>query len=328
MSRRLPKKVQNLLDKGKESALLAVDIYNKPKTAFRSDGFIVLMCIAWVSLLHAIFEKQKEKYFYKEKNGRYVRINGDKKAWELKKSAKYFFDDNSPIFKNIIFFSELRDKIEHRFLPEIDENIVAECQAFILGFEKILVKNFGENHSLVDSLFIPIQLSEQKRSIPKTKEGEKVLQFINTFRNSLTTDIQNSQDFAFKVFVIPNIGNHRSSSDTAIQFIKFDESNTDEMKKYKKAVVAIRDKKIPVVNLDKYRPKAVLEKIKEKSGIDKNYSWHTNMWKKHEIRLSENNKPEKCKTEFCQWDGASSVYLYTNAWIDFLIKSEVNQSSQ
>ena len=104
MSRGLPKKVSTLLEKAKESALLAVDIYNKPKTSFRSSGFIVLMCIAWTSLLHAIFEKNKIKYFDRGKNNRYVRIDGEKRAWSLVESAKYFFKENNPILKNILFF--------------------------------------------------------------------------------------------------------------------------------------------------------------------------------------------------------------------------------
>lgn len=72
MSRGLPKNLKSLLEKAKESALLAVDIYNKPKTAFRSGGFVVLMCLAWTALIHAKFEKEGVKYYYKKENGRYV----------------------------------------------------------------------------------------------------------------------------------------------------------------------------------------------------------------------------------------------------------------
>ena len=67
MGRRLSKKVKSLLQKSRESALLAVEVYNKPNTTFRSGGYIVLMIIAWTSLFHAIFERQKIKYFYKKK---------------------------------------------------------------------------------------------------------------------------------------------------------------------------------------------------------------------------------------------------------------------
>ena len=48
-------KAKNLLEKAKESCLLAVDIYNKPKTSFKSDAYIILMNIAWTSLFHTIF---------------------------------------------------------------------------------------------------------------------------------------------------------------------------------------------------------------------------------------------------------------------------------
>lgn len=53
--RGLPYNVKNCLNKARESALLAVETYNKPATSFKSGGYIVLMCIAWTSLFHAIF---------------------------------------------------------------------------------------------------------------------------------------------------------------------------------------------------------------------------------------------------------------------------------
>jgi hypothetical protein len=81
---RLPKKVKELLAKSRDSALLAVDIYNKPATKFRSYSFIVMMNIAWPSLFHAIFERQGIKYFYRKKDSnRYIYVDGEKKAWDL-----------------------------------------------------------------------------------------------------------------------------------------------------------------------------------------------------------------------------------------------------
>ena len=48
-------KAKNLLDKAKESCLLAVDIYNKPKTEFKSGAYIILMNVAWTSLFMRFF---------------------------------------------------------------------------------------------------------------------------------------------------------------------------------------------------------------------------------------------------------------------------------
>ena len=61
--KRLSNDVRNCLEKALDSALLAVETYNKPAVKFKSGGYIVLMSIAWTSLLHAIFLKQKIKPF-------------------------------------------------------------------------------------------------------------------------------------------------------------------------------------------------------------------------------------------------------------------------
>jgi hypothetical protein len=43
---RLSTEVAANLQKAREAALLAVEIYNRPGTAFRSAGYIVLMIVA------------------------------------------------------------------------------------------------------------------------------------------------------------------------------------------------------------------------------------------------------------------------------------------
>lgn len=78
----LPLQVKSCLDKALDSALLAVETYNKPAVKFKSGGYIVLMCIAWTSLLHGIFLRKKIKPIYKEKNGRYKKVNGEIQYWE------------------------------------------------------------------------------------------------------------------------------------------------------------------------------------------------------------------------------------------------------
>jgi hypothetical protein len=325
MSRGIPKKISELLNKAKESALQAVDIYNKPQTSFKSSGFIVLMCIAWTSLLHSIFEKQNIKYFYRKKNSsRFEKIDGENKTWELKKCAKEFFkDENNPVYKNIVLFYELRNKVEHRFLPEIDSEILAECQAFILGFEKVLVEIFGDKHTLLEGAYIPLQLSYGIRKLPKTKASENILSFIENYRNSLSSNIVNSQDYAYKIFVMPNVGNHRNSSDGAIDFVKIDENNSEKIKKYNKSIIAIKQQKVQVANQGQLKPGMVITKIKEKTEISKTIHWHVKMWKKYKVRESK----EACKTQYCQYDEAHKDYIYTGEWVDFLIKKEIPNSS-
>lgn len=245
MSRGLPNKQKNLLDKAKESALLAVDIYNKPQTSFRVWWFIVLMTIARTSLLHAVFEKSNKSYFYKDKN-RFIKIDDEKKSRELEKCLEEYFPNKNPIKSNILFFVWLRNKIEHRFMPSIDDNVIGECQALIINFENFLIRNFWEKNALIDKLFIPLQISHYKRTIPIKKDEKRVLDFINKYRNWLDINISNSNEYSYKMYLIPKMGNHKNSSDVAIEFIKLDSNNPAEMKKYEDFVIGIKKKALPV----------------------------------------------------------------------------------
>jgi hypothetical protein len=113
------------------------------------------------------------------------------------------------------------------------------------------------------------------------------------------------------------LGNHRDSSDIAIEYVKFDPNNSEEMAKYQKFIVGIKEKIIQVANQGKYKPSDVLRIIKEKTEQKKGMNWHTRMWKNHEVRPT----PKNCKTQYCQYDEPHKDYIYTDAWIDFLIKN-------
>jgi len=67
MSRGFPNNVKQCLEKSRDSALLAIETYNKPAIKFRSGGYVVLMVIAWTSLFHAIFYRNKIKPYRKKK---------------------------------------------------------------------------------------------------------------------------------------------------------------------------------------------------------------------------------------------------------------------
>ena len=65
-------KVKRLLESSIDCALLAVEVYNKPRATFRVECYITQMIMAWTKLLHAYFQdKIGERYFFKKKNGRY-----------------------------------------------------------------------------------------------------------------------------------------------------------------------------------------------------------------------------------------------------------------
>ena len=330
----LPLQVKACLNKALDSALLAVETYNKPAVKFKSGGYIVLMYIAWTSLLHAIFYRNKIKPIYKEKNGRYKKVKGEIQYWELTTCVAKYFPENDPIRKNLEFFIPLRNKIEHKFLPELDPNIFAECESLLLNFDKIVEKEFGLKFCLRESLSFALQLfpsSETLRSATKSnKDYESVLSFIDQYRSSISTDILNTGEYAFKAFLI-QVANHKSKDALPVQFYPYDKMTEEEKRTVERIAALIKEKHIPVANDDKIKPGAVVELvqkalgnktiIKGKKRVDKfNSTTHTLCWKKYKVRPESNSQhPELTDSRYCVYDSMNKNYGYTQAWVDFLI---------
>ena len=193
-----------------------------------------------------------------------------------------------------------------------------------MSFEEILTQEFGDKHTLLDN-YVPLQLSHTARKMPKTNNGSEILSFIEKYRNSLSTYIKNSQKFAYKIFITPNIGKNRNTADAAIKFVNVSD-NPEEIEKYEGSIIATIDKKVPIANLGKFKPSDVVKKIEEKTDEQKTINWHTKMWKKHKVRppTSDENKLVT-KEEYCQYDEPHKDYIYTEKWVDFLIEKEINQ---
>jgi len=247
---RLPNEVRTHLDKARESALLAVETYNRPGTRFRSGGFVVLMCIAWTALFHAISFKRKVKPFYrKETNRRHFKlIDGDRKAWELMTCLQQFYGASSPPERaNIEFFISLRNKIEHRSMPALDLSIFGECQALLFNFEDLLLKEFGDRYALNESLSLALQFSclrneKQDAAVRNLHKqiAKNVVRYVNDFRTGLSSDVLGDPRFSYKMFLIPKPANQQRSADFAVEFVKFDYSKPDEMEKYERIVSLIK----------------------------------------------------------------------------------------
>ena len=327
--------VKKLVLKSKESALLAVSIYNNPQTVFKTYAYIVNMCIAWTALFHAIFEKRNIKYFYKKntKKLEYEKIDGEYRAWELSRCCKEFYKElMTPTRANLETLIRLRNKIEHRFLPELDSHVFGECQSCLFNYEKMLVSEFGNEHAINSSLAFGLQFSEvyeekQIKSMKsmKMKELKNIRQYMDEFRQMYSDDILESMEYSFRVFLIPQIGNNINSSDRSIEFIKKSDLSDEDYEKVKNDITLIKNKKIPVSNYDKLKAGEVVEKIKEVLDIDFSIYKHTLCWKYYKIRPSKGDKnPEITDTRYCVYDNAHKDYLFTNAWVEKL-KDELSK---
>jgi hypothetical protein len=247
---RLKNEVAIHLHKARDSALLAVETYNRPRTSFRSGGYIVMMCIAWTALFHAIFFNRNTKPFYRKKSNRrhFETIDGDKKAWELSQClAEFWGTEHPPVRMNLEFFVRLRNKIEHRSMPGLDIDIFGECQALLFNFEDLIMKEFGNNQALNESLSLALQFScyrneQQQLAIRKLHKGlaKDIKSYVDAFRTGLSAEQLQDMQFSYKVFLFPKPANHQGSADLAVEFIKYDPNNPDEMARVNRAVALIK----------------------------------------------------------------------------------------
>jgi len=323
---RLELEVERLVVKAREAALHALDSYNRPSTSFRSEGFLVMMVIAWRSLFHAIFEEKSINYFYLNDDGTPQTIDGEEKAWELSQCIKEFFgSENNAIRANLELIVGLRNRIEHRYVPALDPHIVGECQSLMLNFDNLLVLEFGNFYALREALAVPIQTSNIRSvgqmEVVKQFQGKQfddLMEYIDAFRDGLTDDIYQSPEFSFRVYLIPKIGNHQSSSDLALEFVKYDSSKLEDMEALKHLVALIKQRQVPVVNLGTYKPSRVAKLVAER--INRIFKTHHHMlaWKMYKVRQSGEN-PEGCNSQYCQFDQVHNDYIYTQQWVDFLI---------
>jgi hypothetical protein len=330
-------KAKNILDASIDSALLAVEIYNKPRAPFRVQNYVSLMVMSWTRLFHTYFHATiGDKYYYKDKrnNRKYVKVNGEKKAWELTECIKQYKKlgnelDNAAE-KNLEFFIILRNKIEHRYIDknEIDTIIFGECQALLYNYENMLIDIFGEEYAINESLAYSLQFSnmrnEQQIVANKkilSEEMKDITNYIDKYRTALPDDLYDDQAFSIKLIQVPKIANS-SRYDLAVEFVKWDETNKHE---YNQLTAIVKDKvvKKDVRNAGKLKPKDVIDRVNSNDKeIDLNQYTHQCLYYIFSIRPStgEDLDPYETNTKYCHYDEAHDDYVYKDEWVGFIIK--------
>jgi Domain of unknown function (DUF3644) len=333
MPKGFPKTVKSNLEKCRSAAIAAVGSYNRPGSGFRTAEYLVMITIAWTALFHSIFYRRLQRPWFQRKTSgagtaiRYSKIDGEPKHWDLAECLKqYYGSGNPPERKNLEFLLGLRNKIEHRHLPELDASLYGECQAALLNLEKMLTEEFGRKYALTEQLAVSLQFS---RTIPAEKRrtaqvlasetAKTVKDYIEQFRGNLPSTVLNSMKYSFNVFLVPRVVNRKNAADVAVQFVLVDETSDEELNRLEKLNVLIREKHIPIANLDLFNPSQVVKKLEDRLPFQVNMATHTDAWKHFKVRPStKDSQPEHTRSEYCIYDGVHRDYVYTQAWVEKL----------
>ena len=331
MPRTLSRKTREHLAKARECCLAAVAAYNNPGVHFRSGTYIVLIVIAWTSLLHAIFYRNRvQPWHVRSGSGRgtrYERVDGDYRHWELGECLRrHYGGQSSPVRENLRFLLGLRDRIEHRNMPELDHDVFGECQAALLNFETLLRDEFGAEHCVNTSLAFSLQFSgllpdERVAAMRALRQSatDSVVEYVQRFRNELAPEIAYDQRFAFKVFLVPQLANHKATGTLAVEWLPADESDPQTLRTLDRAIVLVKQRHVPVRTLPRFLPRRVVEKVSKRIPWLFRMHEHTQCWRHLEVRpLGRADDPSACEQQYCQWDPTFGAHAYTEDWIDHL----------
>lgn len=289
--------------------------------------------MSWTALFHAIFYRNGMKPWYRKshmKAVRYIKVDGDPKHWDLAKClAQYFGGTNPPERANLEFLLGLRNKDRAPAPPHLDAPLYGECQAALMNLEQVLVREFGDRYALTEQLAVSLQFSQsipsKKRSASRaiaSREATSVQEYTEKFRGNLPTAVLNSMEYSFNVFLVPRVVNRQNAADAAVQFVTVNEANSGEVERLSKLNVLIKEKHVPVANLHLLRPKQVVQEVSDKRpSLRFTMGMHTESWKQLKVRPGSRSKtPEKTDSRYCVYDPAHRDYLYTQAWVNFLVK--------
>jgi hypothetical protein len=316
------------LQASKDEARLAVDLYNRIGQERQLEAFVVHMSLGWLKLLQAHYEKTgKRRQLYKLKNGRRQRTaDGDWLMKSLSALLAEMYGPLDPIRKNVEFFLGLRHKIEHRYDRDVAALVAGKTQALVLNYEKEIVRLFTESEGLADELRLPIFVSsitddavEAIKQV-RSRVPRAVLDYVQDQDAAVDPIVAADSSYEFRLYLIPHTG-PASEADAAMTFVRLEDLDAEQREKVDAAMTIIRNKQVPVSNLGSLLPNQVVKRVKTEAQIQFSISDHTRCWQHFEVRSQEGDPhPEHTKSQFCRWDATFKRWVYTEAWVNYLVR--------
>jgi hypothetical protein len=275
-----------LVEKSREAALAAVQIFNNPQVTFKSEIFIVMMNIAWTYLLHAYYRKRGIEYRYFELKSKVRRFDRTKsgayKFWELERCLN---DQNNPVDKdssnNLRFLIGIRHEIEHQMTTRIDATLSAKFQACCLNYNDYVKKLFGNELGIEKHLAFSLQFSsisrEQADTLATTPNlPGHIKSFVEGFEGKLSDEEFNSPKFAYRVLFVAKTANRKGQADQVVEFVKAD---SDLAKQVNATYVVTKETERP-----KYRPGNIVAAMQKEGFKRFNMHAHTELWKAEDAK--------------------------------------------
>lgn len=314
-----------LVAKARESALAALRAFNDPSSGYRTEQFILLMVIAWNSLIQAILERDKVDYFDRDADGKIRTVEGRPRILDTDELIDLAGEErlHPSVAENLRYFLRLRNRIAHRYLPALDAPTAGYAQSMLINFEELLVGDFGAESALGDELYLPLQIGKFRRE-PELKRVQAqlpldIIEFLDRERQQVPEEILGDARYCMRIFFVSTTANRESSADASVTFVKADEVSEELLAALPHAAVVTKPKRVAVASDDLLRPSEVVERLKSRLDVRFTMDTHTRCWKYFKVRPpSGAGEPEATDQRYCRYDKLAGGHGYTSAWVEKL----------
>lgn len=293
------------LVRAREAMILAVELFNTPRIAFKAGVFSMLAYVAWTYMLHEFYDSKGVQIVNNEGYSLLLSQMISRPDCPLSKGCR----------KNLEALKQIRDLTEHRIIGPFEAKWLPIFQATCLNFEKYLTDLFSEKLTLGRDLGFALQFAKLTTDEIAVLQGFDLPKHISALDAKLAAELDSGEDddIEYQFKVVYTLTNATKSS-SHYQFIQPDSAEGKEIHN-----VLLKYK--PVGEVFPFKPVDVVKKINEQSPRPFNAHTHQKAWKKFNVRPNSNSiDPTATKKEYCCYHAPYNSYTYSQAWVDFLLE--------
>lgn len=315
---RIPVSWEVQLQHGREACMGALRTWNDPSADFRTGTFSTLLVVAWNSVSIALVDRA---------GGEWLDLSGGKSdyARDIMDLVDEAFGDEAQrgLRENVRFFVDIRNAVAHRHLPELDTLVIPEAQASLLNFEQAIVQNFGEEYGLAGRLSVPLQLSgfrdpQLLKSLRQLQSSLPIdIQTLLARAESANPDLISDPTFQLRVAFVPVVPASGRSPDSVAYFVKPGEVPTELSESLSQYVVV---PKAMHGQRPTYGAKHVVSEVRRRTSTAFTLADHLAAARHFGVRPERGAEERTIDELFAEYFSAFKNYLYTQRWIDRLVK--------
>lgn len=208
------------LVRAREAMILAVELFNTPRIAFKAGVFSMLTNVAWTYLMHEYYESKGVPIVNDEGFSLLLSQIIARPDCPLSKACK----------QNLLALKEIRDVVEHRTIGPFDMKWLPLFQSTCLNFERALTDLFGPRLTLGRDLGFALQFAKLSTEEIATLQGYDLPEHIAALDASLAAKLDEGDadnlEYQFKVvYTLTNASKAKSH----FQFVQPDSAEGKEI---------------------------------------------------------------------------------------------------